>query len=93
MPGQRGADKHATKCAKLPWPLSTTVVRDFDRLVESIRAADAQSAASAAAAGADQPMSPERSAGPAGSTSASSGLNRPGHPSGEAATPPATAAA
>eukprot|EP00974_Lingulodinium_polyedra_P106164 10274872-Lingulodinium_polyedra.AAC.1 len=45
MPGQRGADKHAAKCAKLPWALPATVVRDLGKLAEEVRAADAQSAA------------------------------------------------
>eukprot|EP00974_Lingulodinium_polyedra_P072668 7031815-Lingulodinium_polyedra.AAC.1 len=34
MPGQRGADKHAAKCAKLPWALPVATLRDLDRLAE-----------------------------------------------------------
>eukprot|EP00974_Lingulodinium_polyedra_P050601 4867272-Lingulodinium_polyedra.AAC.1 len=32
MPGQRGADKHAAKCAKLPWALPAAVIHDLDEL-------------------------------------------------------------
>eukprot|EP00974_Lingulodinium_polyedra_P111914 10827385-Lingulodinium_polyedra.AAC.1 len=58
MPGQRGADKHAAKCAKLPWALPAAVIHDLDKLAEDIRAANereaALAAALAAAAGMDQ---------------------------------------
>eukprot|EP00974_Lingulodinium_polyedra_P042401 4069400-Lingulodinium_polyedra.AAC.1 len=49
MPGQRGADKHAAKCAKLPWALPAATLRDLDKLAEDVRAAKEQEDALAAA--------------------------------------------
>eukprot|EP00974_Lingulodinium_polyedra_P036790 3527948-Lingulodinium_polyedra.AAC.1 len=82
MPGQRGADKHAAKCARLPWALPAAVVHDLNKLAEEIRVADAQSAALAAALATatdmDQDATPDGGTNPTRGTSASSGLDRSG---------------
>eukprot|EP00974_Lingulodinium_polyedra_P036017 3455543-Lingulodinium_polyedra.AAC.1 len=70
MPGQRGADKHAAKCARLPWALSAAVVHDLNKFAEGIRAASVQGAALAAAlaatTGMDQDAAPGGGDNPTG---------------------------
>eukprot|EP00974_Lingulodinium_polyedra_P080218 7771149-Lingulodinium_polyedra.AAC.1 len=82
MPGQRGADKHAAKCAKLPWALPAAIVHDLDKLAEDIRAAkereDALAAALAAVVDMDQDTGSGDGSGPGGGHPASSGLDRSG---------------
>eukprot|EP00974_Lingulodinium_polyedra_P042780 4106805-Lingulodinium_polyedra.AAC.1 len=81
MPGQRGADKHATKCAKLLWTLSSDVVKRLDEYADGVRESDTR-AVVAAASGCDASSGGQPAAAAQAPSAASTGHDAGGSGAG-----------